>query len=208
MNEWSEFYARECTLLKCVDNINKHTVLFEEILKSKPKRILEVGVGTASMSIFMSHLGLEVTSIDSNEEILNQANIFARKLNEKVCFILCDAFELSKKFKPKEFDIIFSQGFFEHFQDEQIVRLLEEQLKVGKAVIFSVPSKYRFKRDFGDERLLSIHRWKGILKDFDLDYIGYYGNPGIRMAIKKFLKNPFPPYKKFNHILIKIKGKR
>lgn len=206
MSKWSEFYAGEYTSLRYLDNITKHMVLIKEILRLKPKRTLEVGTGTGSMAIFINHLGLEVTSIDKEEEILNRANVLASKLKQKVNFVLCDAFELSKRFKPKEFDVVFSQGLFEHFDNEQIIKLLDEQLKVGKVVIFSVPSKYRYQRDLGNERLLNINQWKRILKDFKLEYIGYYGNPGIMILIKNFLKEPFPPYKKFNHILIKIRG--
>jgi hypothetical protein len=43
----------------------------------------------------------------------------------------------------------------EHFSDQEIFWLLREQIRVGKRVVFSVPSDHYPVREWGDERQLS-----------------------------------------------------
>jgi hypothetical protein len=130
-------------------------------------------------------------------------------MNGRAKFVYCDAFKLSEKFMKNEFDVVYSQGFFEHFSDKKINTLIKEQLIIGKTVIFSVPSNFYPKKDFGNERLLSINEWKEILKDFKVDFIMYYGTLflGFKYLLKNLLKYPKPPLLKPCHLLIKITRK-
>ena len=70
--------------------------------------------------------------------------------------------------------LIYHQGLLEHFSDEKIQELLELQTKNSYAVIFSVPSKFYGKQDFGDERLLALEEWKEILEPFKIYQLRYY----------------------------------
>lgn len=203
-NEWNTYYKKNTSVQEYYGDIIAHIPLFEEIIKENQNNgnILETGIGTGSMSIFLSHLGYNVVGIDNNEQILQEAirlnksvvgidrKIFINdKLIEnikegKITFSQCDAFQLSNKFADHEFDIVFSQGFFEHFNNEEIVTLIKEQLKVGKCVIFSVPSNfYPVEGLFGNERLLSISEWGEILKDFNIVFIKDYKSQ-IHILIK------------------------
>jgi hypothetical protein len=128
-------------------------------------------------------------------------------MNGRAKFVYCDVFRLSEKFMKDEFDVVFSQGFFEHFDDNEINTLLKEELEVGKVVIFSVPSNFYPRKDFGDERLLSSGDWRKILKDFHINFVRYYGPQilDIKNLIKNLLKSPKPPFLKPLHLLIKVK---
>lgn len=54
-------------------------------------------------------------------------------------------------------------------------KLIDEQLRVAKKVVFSVPSKFYRIRDFGNERLLMIKKWGNILKNYEIEaMIPYY----------------------------------
>lgn len=211
---WNNFYSREFSMREYLCNLYTHSLLFDEICKESPKSILEIGTGTGIMSLFLSHLGYRVTSLDNNSEIANKAKALNNKWNGNVEYIIADAFKLEKLFKSRTFDIVFSQGFFEHFSDIEINHLINQQLKVGRKIIFSVPSKYYPIKDFGNERLLSIRDWKNILKGFEVDSIKYYGFFLIsRKLVFRFIFNPVLIYKSFfgtllkeqSHIIIKIR---
>ena len=193
--------------MEYLECLYKHSLLFQEINKEKPIKILEVGTGTGSMSIFLSHLGYEVRAIDNNIELLNRAQTLNRKMNGNARFVFCDAFKIKEKIWPNKFDVVFSQGFFEHFRDEDIKRLLNEQLEVGKTIFFSVPSNFYPKKDFGDERLLDTNQWQKILRCFPVEYVRYYGRYPIewKKALWNLMSEPRKPVLKPLHILAKIK---
>jgi protein-L-isoaspartate O-methyltransferase len=136
--KWCEVFRRELTLTQYLTNISIHAILFEEIAGENPTKILEVGTGSGSMSIFLSHLGYDVTAIDNNEKVLHSASKLSDKLRGNVKLRLCDALELSRRFDQDDFDIVFSQGFFEHgssFSD-RILTLLDS----GQSTIPSLAS--------------------------------------------------------------------
>lgn len=209
MKKWEDHYSSDLNLEEYLKNLSGHSTLFEHIIKENPEKILEIGVGSGSMSILLSHLGFTVTGADNNEIVLKNASKLSEKLNGNVEFVKADAYNLFEKFRSEYFDIIFSQGFFEHFDDENIEKLILEQLKVGKAIFISIPSNFYPKKDMGDERLMSVNEWKNILDKMDIkvDFIKYYGNAlfGVKALILNFLNEPKFPITKPGHVLIKIK---
>ena len=56
----------------------------------------------------------------------------------------------------------------EHFSDQDINKLLQENLRVAKIVIFSVPNNSYPKKDVGNERLLSKFKWEKILQPYKI----------------------------------------
>ncbi len=72
-----------------------------------------------------------------------------------------DAFNLP--FADGAYDVAFSQGFFEHFEDADIENLLREQARVARRVVFSVPNAAYGVQDFGNERLLTKPAWDGLI---------------------------------------------
>lgn len=217
MLTWDRFYSKEQTLRDYLGSIFTHNELFAEIIKEKPKRILEVGVGTGITGIFLSHLGFDVTGIDNNEKVISSAKSLCGKLNGKVNYIFSDAFNIDNIFRPQEFDMVFSQGLFEHLNDRQICQLLQKLLKIARIVLISVPSKFYMKKDVGDERLMSREKWLNILRgfNFNIDFIKYYGfHLPLRESLYSFIFNPLLIGKFFlgsvlkerSHILIKVKN--
>ncbi len=162
MNHWGEFYSKSYELDYLIRNVSCHREMFDLIYEEKPKKILEVGSGTGSMSTFLSYLGYEVTSLDNDSKVLLKAKNLAKKLNGKVKFTLNDAFNIP--FGDNYFDVVFHQGLLEHFSDANIYKLLDEQLRVGKIVVLSVPNNLYKNIDFGDERLLPNIFWDSLLK--------------------------------------------
>jgi hypothetical protein len=52
--------------------------------------------------------------------------------------------------------------------------LIENQLRIAKIIVASVPSVFYSTKDRGDERLMSIEEWRKVLKNFGT-FMFYYG---------------------------------
>jgi len=167
--KWDEVYNKPLSFARFLEDNLLHIHYLFCVFLCKPRRVLEVGCGSAAHSIFLSKIlrNAIFMCVDSNEKVLHVAKINAQKFGAgKVYFKKVNAFQLSEEFYSNEFDVAFSQGLLEHFSNEEIFKLLKEQLNVAKNVIFSIPlENYPFK-DLGDERLLAIEEWYFILEKF------------------------------------------
>ena len=172
---WGKYFReRSLTLERFMDDTWDHKPFLNEIVSvgHKDKEMLEVGCGNGTHSIFLSRLGYKVISIDNDEEVLNIARQNNASFDGRVTFKEADAYNLP--FGDNHFAICFSQGFFEHFDDRNIKKLLKEQLRVSNVVVFSVPTFYYPDQEFGDERLISREDWLKILSEFKVDKAVYY----------------------------------
>jgi len=143
-----------------------HRDFFSSIFSERPKKILEAGCGPALFSIHLSKLGYECVAIDRDPKILELARKNNQKFGGNVRFIKADIERLP--LRDAEFDLSFSQGVFEHYSDREIRRMIDEQLRISKKVLFSVPHFFYLHKDFGNERLLPKWRWEKILRGYSV----------------------------------------
>lgn len=160
--EWNDFYGRPPLPKRHLWRIINHPEFLWDILKRRPNKILEVGIGTASHSCFLSYFIPFTVGIDNDFRIAKNAKKGNKKFGKPVRFIVADAFCLP--FKKDSLDLCFSQGFFEHFNDKEIENLLNEQLRTSKETMFSIPSYDYARKDYGNERLLKRKEWLKIIK--------------------------------------------
>ena len=145
---------------------------FLQIIKTKPYSVLEVGTGRGLHAIALSHIVPKVVGIDADECLVEKAPVLNEKLKGRAVFARMNAFHLG--FSKYSFSVCSSQGFFEHFEDSEITDLLDEQLRVAPQVIFSVPSYYYPKKNFGNERLIKLEEWLRIMGRYVVEAF-YYG---------------------------------
>jgi 2-polyprenyl-3-methyl-5-hydroxy-6-metoxy-1,4-benzoquinol methylase len=187
--KWEDVYGAENTIEDFIGNIANHSTFLREILDENPKRVLEIGSGSGTLSIFLSHFNLKVTSIDNNEKVIKLAKKHNELFSGKVKFVKQNAFKMT--FKNDFFDLVYHQGFLEHFFNEEIIRLLKEQLRVAPLIVFSVPNKWYGHRDVGDERLLSKKEWEKVLSEFNIvKSENYYTWPSFVFKRKIFWLKP------------------
>ncbi|MEX1254290.1 MAG: class I SAM-dependent methyltransferase [Dehalococcoidia bacterium] len=166
---WEAYYAGDLTWYTHVRNVLHHLPMLRAIGKLSPKRVLEVGAGTGSHSIFLSYFQPRVASIDLSRLLIERCVQHNRRLRGRAQFLAMDAFRLA--FPDDSFDAVFSQGFFEHFSEDEIALLLEEQTRVARHVVISVPNLAYGVQDFGNERLLSRHAWEELLQRLGYDLL-------------------------------------
>ena len=160
-HSWEAFNGAELTWYRHMRNVLHHIPMLRTIWQLRPKRVLEVGTGTGSHSIFLSYFLPQVLSIDLSRPLIERCLQHNRRLRGRAHFSAMDGFRLA--FPDGAFDVAFSQGLLEHFEGEEIARLLDEQTRVAQYVVFSVPNRSYGVRDFGDERLLSREEWEDLL---------------------------------------------
>lgn len=163
---WSDIYSKPVDIKDFIENVTIHKDFICQMVEMNHSKVIEVGCGSGTLSVFMSHLGSDVTAVDLNSEVLANAQKTSANLGGNIKFRKADAFNLP--FKDKEFDLAFSQGVLEHFTNNEIVLILREQLRIAKHVFFSVPNNYYNHRDFGDERLMSRKMWEQIISEFSI----------------------------------------
>lgn len=97
-----------------------------EILNTRGKTVLEVGIGNGTVADYLRRSGLEVTTVDI-DSALNPDYV-------------CSVTELTKVFQPDSFDTILCAEVLEHIPFEYFEKSLEELQKVAKNfVILSLP---------------------------------------------------------------------
>jgi O-antigen chain-terminating methyltransferase len=179
---WGEYYSEDVSEEDLLGNINHHkdfiSVVEEYAQKASGNRVpklIEVGIGTATMSIYFSRQKYEVLGLDNDIYVIFNAIATNKRLGGHANFVLMDANSLDH-FKSKYYDVAFSQGTLEHFDNEGIIKLISKQLETAKYAVFSIPSIHYPKREFGNERKMTTEEWEVILKDggFNIEILEYY----------------------------------
>lgn len=158
--KWCEYYSHR--IGKSYQNYcsKRYEAFISKILKYNPKTILEEGCGIGTISVLLKQInsnlkinGFDIDEIQVKNAILNS--------NSNIDFFTADI----KNYQPSTiYDIIFSHGVLEHFNDIDIQAIINRQRKYAKTIIHYIPTnKYNYK-SFGDERLLSVNYWKNITK--------------------------------------------
>ncbi len=149
-------------------------------------RTLETGVGTGDGAIWLSQRGVAAEGLDYAPRIVERAKQVNNILGGSASFRCGDLFSLyadSQASSPSAlasppYRVIHHQGVLEHFTVPQIQAALAQQVALAEWVIFSVPSvSYPFEPEFGDERMLPLEVWQGILSPFHIAELRYYGDP-------------------------------
>jgi SAM-dependent methyltransferase len=172
LRSWDSYYSQETTLQASAASLIYHWPYIWQVHSKARHSAIEIGCGRGLHSIFLSCFIRNVLGIDDNIKLIERARKNNSKFRGHAQFLVRDAFQLD--FPPETFDVCFSQGFLEHFTNEEIRLLTEKQLRIANVMVASVPSAFYAVRDRGDERLLPMEDWRRIFKDFDA-HAFYYG---------------------------------
>lgn len=171
----------------------------KSIFPKPPAKILEVGCGTAFVSLYFAKRSYQTTSLDINSFILKATKENFQKENEKGKFVVGDAEKLP--FEDNSFDVVTSFGLLEHFEHPE--KAIEEMVRVLKpdGLFFAdiVPNRF------------SVQSFGNIFSAFAVfSFLTLKGKPklGLEKAINNFKPHyfensiPWQDYKK----IIKIAG--
>ena len=120
-------------------------------------RILEIGAGTGGNSSTLASLGAVVTALDLSAPALQRTATTASRASVKLVLVQSDARYLP--FESGAFDLIFHQGFLEHFTDPaSLVREQRRVLRTSGYILVDVPQRYNW-YTVHKHRLIRAGRW-------------------------------------------------
>ena len=136
-----------------------------------------------------------MTALDLSQKVLD----YAKEVAEKSNIIKPCKYEkgdiLNLKYKTNTFNVSYSNGVLEHFNDEDIVDTLKQQMKISEYVIFGIPSTYfnMNEKMLGNERGLTIQEWKNLIfkaggRVIEQDDFHYYNKIRRLLEYKKWFK--------------------
>lgn len=170
-SKWYELYKADIDEFKKPDDYIKYKLKYKKkfikkILKyASNKSVIEMGCGTGLIAGYLQKRGLNATALDLSKPVLN----YAREIAEQSKIISpCEYVQgdiLNLNYKKKSFDVAYSIGVLEHFNDSEIISILKQQLNISKYVIFGIPSIYfnMNEKMLGNERSLTIKEWEKLI---------------------------------------------
>jgi len=107
-------------------------------------KVLEIGCGTGNILTYLAQVkDCNCYGIDISKDSEKIIKMFETKRNVKINFKIGDGFNVP--FQNDFFDVVYSEGVIEHFDDENIENMIKEHIRVckmGGLIIISVPNKY------------------------------------------------------------------
>ena len=105
-----------------------------------PARVISIGCGSAMFDILLAAYGYEVTSIDSDADVLDRVERSMRRFDVHLDLHQADAFDL-RQFHDR-YDVAFSGGLVEHWHGTRTVELISEHARCAPRVQIEVPTRY------------------------------------------------------------------
>lgn len=163
--------------------------ILDKYVNTTNKKILDVGCGSGTLSLYLASEGNTVHGIDISKRAVYTSNKSAKELGLKnVSFEVLDF--PRDKLRPKNYDVILLLEVIEHIEeDAKALQLLYSRLNINGILILSTPSKnaplYRLglTKDF-DKRVGHLRRYSEkeittLIRSSGLSVIKVIKNEGI-----------------------------
>jgi 2-polyprenyl-3-methyl-5-hydroxy-6-metoxy-1,4-benzoquinol methylase len=155
-NDW-DTYWRDHELPDYINHTPQIITTIKSHIDLNGCRILEIGVGTGGNSSTLAALGANVTAIDFSAPALQRVIKTAAQANVSLGLVQGNAYQLP--FASGQFDMIFHQGFLEHFENpEYLVYEQKRILRKGGHILIDVPQRYNW-YTVHKHRLMRTKQW-------------------------------------------------
>jgi SAM-dependent methyltransferase len=131
-NIWNKVYSNDSSFFG--DQPSKFALIFyENFIKNKVKKVLELGCGQGRDSLFFASKGLYVHAIDSSKVAIENLTTKTKELNLDINLRYINAVE-GLPFSNGYFDAVYSHMFYNMgFSDDELKFLFNESKRVLKS---------------------------------------------------------------------------
>ena len=149
MNNWPDYYKYRVNSTYQNYFEGKYKVMLDFV--GEFETIREEGIGIGSISKYLLKKGVKTYGFD----ICPQMVSLCKENNPSLNVYVDDIFKPQKE----KVDMVVTHGVLEHFNDEQILHIIDRYKSENQSSIHYVPIDGYKVPSFGDERLLSVNYW-------------------------------------------------
>jgi SAM-dependent methyltransferase len=162
-----------------------------------PARVLSIGCGPAMFDMLLAAYGYQVTSLDSDEKVLEAVRGSMERFGVKLDVRLGDAFDLHEF--HDSYDIAFSAGLVEHWHGTKTVELIAEHARCAPRVQIEVPTRYTLLLDNIPEVIEDAHLYRpgefaARFRQAGLHVEKVYSVGGVPTPTRRVVENLVPPW--------------
>ncbi len=171
------------------EKIEVRKPLIDRIKKYTPVggTIAEWGSGTGVISAHLDLEGYNCTSIELSEDMIKLQSEIVKRVRASTNIVQGDirSFKLHQKA-----DTSFNNGVLEHFDEEEIICIIENIMDSSNTFVFGVPTFFNHGNLNGDERLWTYWKWKRIVEKANCDVLeafSFFSRRKVREKINRLL---------------------
>lgn len=195
-SRWTKLYASEMQSAADLEEHIKRKMevrqpILSHVRRFSPKegRILESAAGTGSVALHLSKEGYECSTLELDPDMIALSQLIEEITGGSVERIQGSFLELP--FEDDSFDTVFNHGVLEYFDEATIIKIIQEQLRVGRRFIFGVPTMWNQGTYIEvDENLWSHRQWEKIIRTSGakiVDSYSYFSYRKVRAWINQVL---------------------
>ena len=144
---WNEFWKNY------TKQIYSNLIVIETIKRINPNKIIEIGAGSGTDVIVLHKLKFDITYSDFSEIALKKF----KDRNPNIKAVKCDICNMP--FADNSFDLVFSLGLLEHFNEKDRKKAIKEMFRISKKyVLIDVPQKFS-PRVIYKKILIFLNKW-------------------------------------------------
>jgi len=131
IDKWNKYWKKDTKLRSC------NLIVIDIIRKLKVNNIIEIGAGSGVDIVELHNSNFNVIYSDFSEIALKKF----KNRHPYIKAVKCDVRNLH--FANNSFDLVFSLGLLEHFNDEDRKKAINEMFRISKRyVLIDVPQKF------------------------------------------------------------------
>ena len=164
---------------------NKVIEIMKLIPDMKGKKVLDVGCCAGYMSVLFARMGAEVTGIDTSENAIKAAKLYANQKGVRCRFMNKEAWEVDESF-----NVILSKDVIEHIlHDNGFVSNIADKLMPGGQLIIQTQNKFslQFIIEYPVRLVMGDKSWKG----WDPTHKKFYTQKSLRCLMSHNLLADF-----------------